>query len=322
MQHHPIPQNVTSYQFRLIGPMTIKQFGELAGGLLLAWITFKTPLPFFIKYPLTAIFGFGGAALAFLPVEGLPLDRWLLAFFKSIYTPTLFIWQKSSHAKQGEDHAITKKIPSTSPKFMDKLDKLEMNLLHRFQNLVQSPSTPLPLQKPDVQHSQHSSIPKSPPVTPPPIMPPSPTIKPILPKTQPPKIVFERGLGTQTPFVKQLHKKQLNQPTSPAKRSSVDLPDKPEQPNLLIGLVLDSQGHLVDNAILEIRRVENQAPVRVLKTDLLGKFFTTTPLENGQYHLLVEKQGLNFDIVNIELKGEILAPIEIKALKIKNSKIK
>lgn len=304
MQHHPVPQNVTNYQFRLIGPMTIKQFGELAGGLLLAWITFKTPLPFFIKYPLTAIFGFGGAALAFLPIEGLPLDRWLLAFFKSIYTPTLFIWQKSSHTKQGVDHTVTKKISSTSPKFIDKLDQLEMNLLHHFQNLVQSPSTLPPTPQ---------AIPSK-----------KDPINPIPEKTLAPKIVFERGLGTQTPFVKQLHKKQLNQPTSPAKRSSIDLPDKPEQPNLLIGLVLDSQGHLVDNAILEIRRAENQAPVRVLKTDLLGKFFTTTPLENGQYHLLVEKQGLNFGIVNLELKGEIIAPIEIKARpssQIKNSKI-
>jgi hypothetical protein len=206
-----------------------------------------------------------------------------------------------------------------SPKFIDKLDQLEMNLLHRFQNLVQLPSTP-----PPPLSKKTPLLPVSPPLqikkpisqkTPPPFVPPPQ-------KTPPPKIVFERGLGTQTTFVKQLHQKQLNRPVSPPKRSSVDLPDKPEQPNLLIGLVLDSQGHLVDNAILEIRRAKTQAPVRVLKTDLLGKFFTTTPLENDQYHLLVEKQGLNFDIVNLELKGEVIAPIEIKALKIKNSKIK
>lgn len=41
------------------------------------------------------IAGLSGAALAFIPLEGRPLDRWFFAFIKSIYQPTMFYWKKS-----------------------------------------------------------------------------------------------------------------------------------------------------------------------------------------------------------------------------------
>ena len=43
MQQHPVPQNVTQYQFRLVGDMTLKQFLELAGGMLLAYLIYAPP---------------------------------------------------------------------------------------------------------------------------------------------------------------------------------------------------------------------------------------------------------------------------------------
>ncbi|KKR52786.1 MAG: hypothetical protein UT88_C0021G0001, partial [Candidatus Woesebacteria bacterium GW2011_GWD2_40_19] len=38
MEQHPIPQNISSYQFRLVGDMTLKQFFQLAGGFLVGLI--------------------------------------------------------------------------------------------------------------------------------------------------------------------------------------------------------------------------------------------------------------------------------------------
>lgn len=94
MEQHPVPQNVTTFQFRLIGDMTIKQFGYLAGGILLAYICYKLPLPFFFTWPLALISGLGGFGLAFVPVEERPMDVWVLSFFKNVYSPTQYIWQK------------------------------------------------------------------------------------------------------------------------------------------------------------------------------------------------------------------------------------
>lgn len=96
MEQHPVPQNVTTFQFRLIGDMTIKQFGYLAGGAILAYISYKLPLPFFFTWPMTILFAVGGVGFAFVPIEERPMDIWVMAFLKNIYSPTLYVWEKSS----------------------------------------------------------------------------------------------------------------------------------------------------------------------------------------------------------------------------------
>jgi len=100
MEQHPVPQNVTTFQFRLIGDMTLKQFGYLAGGSILAYLCYKLPLPFVFTWPLAVLFFLTGVGFAFVPVEERPMDVWVLSFFKSVYSPTLFIWQKGRPAPE------------------------------------------------------------------------------------------------------------------------------------------------------------------------------------------------------------------------------
>ena len=106
MEQHPVPQNVTTFQFRLIGDMTIKQFGYLAGGAILAYISYILPLPFFFTWPLTVIFAFLGIGFAFIPIEERPMDIWVLSFLKSVYAPTQFVW----HRVQPTAHASTSNV--------------------------------------------------------------------------------------------------------------------------------------------------------------------------------------------------------------------
>ncbi|MBI4062651.1 PrgI family protein [Candidatus Gottesmanbacteria bacterium] len=119
MEQHPVPQNVTTFQFRLIGDMTIKQFGYLAGGLILGYIAYKLPLPFFFTWPLALFFGLGGFGFAFVPVEERPMDVWVLSFLKNVYSPTQYLWQKSPFAKASED----KQKPPTAANLMDILSQ-------------------------------------------------------------------------------------------------------------------------------------------------------------------------------------------------------
>src|SRR3989344_1388526 len=94
MQQHPVPQNIMSVEFQLIGNMTIKQFAYVGGGGILAFIFFSTPLPDFLKWPLVLGFGGLGAAFAFAPINDITLDRWLVAFIKAVYSPTKRVWRK------------------------------------------------------------------------------------------------------------------------------------------------------------------------------------------------------------------------------------
>jgi hypothetical protein len=94
MEQHPIPQNVTTFQFRLIGDMTFKQFGYLLGGGIVAIICWNLPLPIIFTLPLTVIAAMLGIGLAFVPIEERPMDVWIVSFIKSIYSPTLYVWQR------------------------------------------------------------------------------------------------------------------------------------------------------------------------------------------------------------------------------------
>lgn len=96
MEQHPVPQNVTTFQFRLIGDMTLKQFGYLAGGAILAYIAYKLPLPFFFTWPLASFFALAGIGFAFVPVEERPMDVWVFSFFKSVYKPTQYVWRRGA----------------------------------------------------------------------------------------------------------------------------------------------------------------------------------------------------------------------------------
>ena len=82
MEQHPVPQHISGYEFRLIGDMTLKQFGGLALGAILALICWSLPITIFFKYPLIAFFVFLGIGLAFIPINDQPLDRWIIKFFK------------------------------------------------------------------------------------------------------------------------------------------------------------------------------------------------------------------------------------------------
>lgn len=102
MEPHPIPQNVTSFEFRLIGDMTLKQFFYLGVGLGTAYLLyaiayFSYPI---IVLPLILISALLGVAFAFLPIFDMPLDHWVKAFFHAVYSPTKGQWKTKFTAKQ------------------------------------------------------------------------------------------------------------------------------------------------------------------------------------------------------------------------------
>src|SRR3989344_5677744 len=96
MENHPIPQDITGFQFKLIGDMTIKQFAYLASGSVLAWIAFSLPVPFLIKLPFLTIFLVFGISFAFFSIEGRPVDTMVVNFLKAAFSPTQYIYQKTS----------------------------------------------------------------------------------------------------------------------------------------------------------------------------------------------------------------------------------
>src|SRR5581483_4803400 len=94
------------------GDMTLKQFLEIAAGVVMGVIFYATGLPTIIKWPLIAISVLIGAALAFIPLEERPLEQWFLAFVRNVYSPTLFHWEKQGNVKYFMDE--TQATPTTA----------------------------------------------------------------------------------------------------------------------------------------------------------------------------------------------------------------
>lgn len=119
MQEHPVPQNITTYQFRLIGNMTIKQFLLLLAGAGGALIAYSTNLPGILKWPFLISSILLGVALAFVPYEERMLDQWFVVFLRAIYRPTKYYWRRTprppaffEYAQRGTTLAIPE---DTSP---------------------------------------------------------------------------------------------------------------------------------------------------------------------------------------------------------------
>lgn len=96
MENHPIPQDITGFQFKLIGNMTVKQFAYLAGGTVIAWfIFFILPIFILIRLPLAVLFLSLGVALAFVPIDGRPMDTMIGNFIRALFSPTQYIYRKT-----------------------------------------------------------------------------------------------------------------------------------------------------------------------------------------------------------------------------------
>lgn len=115
MENHPIPQDVTGFQFKLIGEMTIRQFAYLGVGVVVAWIFLSIPLPVAVRIPASLFFAAAGFAFAFLPIDGRPLDTMIVNFLKALTSPDQFIYKKVGGALFRFPHVQPAAAKTASP---------------------------------------------------------------------------------------------------------------------------------------------------------------------------------------------------------------
>lgn len=337
---HPIPQNVTSFQFRLIGDMTLKQFMYLSIGVGIAYLNFVfviSVLPL-VAWPVIVISSSLGAAFAFLPIADRPLDYWLSAFLKAIYSPTKRVWVKNNL------------IFTNSPIFPQRMGAYAHIMPEPVIRKVNIPGAFKPVAAPTPTPQADTPLP------PKEELPTKDELSKTVELAQQAQTIQKqiidsqkqldviKNAGAQNPeqysqinsILTTLHnliseaskiKGQLATVThtEPAKQATpVEvLTSKPKQtqivltssPNVINGIVLDSAGSYLDAAVVVIYDKDG-LPVRALKTNKLGQFSGATPLPNGKYTLQMEKENLVFDVLQITLDGKVLPPLPISAKKL------
>jgi len=185
MENHPIPQDITGFQFKLIGDMTVKQFAYLATGVVIGWIIFILPLITIIKIPLAGISILLGVGFAFFPIEGRPMDLMISNFVKALFSPTQFIYQKtgghlwlpvphlaqSQKQQQAQQEAQTASLSGQALKdylnalpkrSKNQLDQKEMVFFESLANLqANSPTPQLQMPQPTIPHAFANQVPQN-----------------------------------------------------------------------------------------------------------------------------------------------------------------
>jgi len=276
MDNHPIPQDVTGFQFKLIGNMTVKQFAYLATGIVMAWVLLQLPVSILIKFPFSFFSAILGIGLAYLPVSGRPMDLMIGNFIKALLRPTQFVYEKTGRQLYFPNTKIMpfqqkdklKAYLASQVTEKNKIDERENNFLMSVTSLATNSSF-------------------------------APNINPALniPKPTPPPIV--------EPPVQKLIK-----PVSTGFNRNIGLPDTPDSPNLITGITKDARGNALSNILIEVKDKEGH-PVRAFKTNEFGRFASATPLFNGNYTIEFEDpKGQNtFESKIINITGQIILPI-------------
>lgn len=304
MEQHPIPQQISSYQFKLVGDMTLPQFLKAAGGIVLALMIMSSGLVFFIKWPLVAVFGLGGLALAFLPFEDRPLETWVISFVRSVYSPTIFLWKKRAN-QNWLDIDMNKSILPEKEEGEGEFEGKDEERVGEYMASISIDGVKKAKKRKGAAE-------------------PEVTAKMEEVKTD--GVKEEKKTTNTTIEVEETageawrgQKANLNLKTEKlgatgkAVFGQIPMPDTPEVPNLLVGMVTDNGGKILEGAIVEIQDHLGN-PSRVVKTNALGQFKISTPLADGTYLVIPEKEGLNFDRVNVSLAGQIVPPIKIQAV--------
>lgn len=360
MEPHPVPQNVTQFEFHLVGDMTLKQFSYLAAGLVIAYIIFfliGTQVPV-LAWPIILVSALTGIAFAFLPIKERPLDHWFGAFFRAIFKPTQFIYKSE---------VVVKEDPFYKKRLQFYLNQMSVQpfaqLVWGSTPQIQIPSVKDVLPEPRIQSQQ---VPKSSEYEPVKSEDKKEPTKEKLPTNE--ELMETLGLAKEAQLIQNkiletqeeldtvkesaavpgvnpkdfkkdfeaiLNNLQLlNQKAAQISRQirggePLPIPPKPKAnaiakiipsinltstANIINGVVMDAVGNYLDNAIIVAHDKEG-VPVRALKSNKLGQFVAATPLSSGVYTLTIEKEALVFDVIQIELEGEVLKPILITAKK-------
>jgi len=335
MDGHPIPQDVTGFQFKLIGAMTIKQFAYVAFGVIMSVIIYYASINILIKILLIPVFGLGGTTLAFLPVEGRPIDVMIFNFFRSIFLPNQFIYQKTGRQlsfaqsmpvntlptnELGKNQAYEKEqkleafLHKQTDSAQSNLDQKEKNFLKSVASAVYAIPQVTVSQAQSTAASQTTVVPTPQPETPKPIQTvqqpslPQPLSQPIVkdaavsqPAKQPPSVPAGRRPSFPT---------TQTAPQQPAKTAS--LLHASDTPNVIMGIVKDSRNNVLSGMLVEVKD-KNGNPVRAFKTNALGQFSSATTIAPGEYTITLEdpKNQHAFSAVQIVANNQILLPIEI-----------
>lgn len=273
MEQHPIPRQITTFEFKLIGFLTLRQFLYLLVAFPLAFVVFKLfPVPIFNI--IFAIFTAGlGLGLAFVPINERPLDVWIRNLVKRLTSPTQYTYSKHGAPIEFLRNLIFLSDPHRVLAHVDSQEKLASYLSKSPKNA--SPS--------DDKRKAVESL----------LQNPTQLFTPqnIQPTSAPPSVS-----PTPPPYV-----------SPPAGGFTPSSEKKP----FFTGIIKNHKLIPLPGILIYVRNEKGEV-VRLLKTNPHGVFATFNPLPAGTYEFEVKdlKDAYFFDTMKISIAETNLKPLE------------
>lgn len=253
MEQHAIPRQITSYEFKLIGFMTLKQFLYIVIFAPLGYIvSIIFPLPL-----LNTLLGIAvaalGVALAFLPINDRPLDIWIRNIWKRLNSPTQFTYHKHNQPVTLLQNLYFVADPHHVMAHIESQQMLAAYLEKTKQTMQPNP------QKKQIQQAFQNPLGAQASLS---VPPPVPASTPLT--------AAQTTQIYSSPIVQQQ--------VAPSESSSVQKEHKP----FFIGTVKNGKRIPLPGILLYVKNMQN-TPVRLLKTNEHGIFATFNPLPAGEY---------------------------------------
>lgn len=282
MEQHPIPRQITSFEFKLIGFMTLKQFLYLVIFGPLGYIVFILfPLPL-LNVILGILIAGLGAALAFLPINDRPLDIWIRNIWKRLNSPTQYTYHKHN-----EPISLLQNLYYVSDPHHVMAHIESQQMLAAYLQKTKQTTQPRPLQK---QVQQAFQNPFSVAAT---TAPPQQNTKNVQSAVQTAQ-TFSAPIST--------HQEVVAIPPPPLK----------DRKAFFVGVVKNGKRIPLAGILIYVKNSQN-VPVRLLKTNESGIFATFSALPPGEYVFEIKdpKSTYIFDTMKIAIQEINSQSIEI-----------
>lgn len=354
MENHPIPQDVTGFKFKLIGSITVKQFLYLLGGGVLATVIFLLPTNIILKIPFMIMFFSTGAAFAFVPVDGRPMDRMMMNFLRTIPSENEYVYHKrganiaafeffqtakpitkadtnSQTDAEYKKNLFLAQLRNSGYKADDSETAFVKNIKSFFDDSV-SEKKPIdadggitgdahreaiqPIRVQRIEVAKVANEPVSPPVAETKTTDNSQEADALAHDE-----LLQKAVIKSAQAASDTQKTVIPGLTGTAHVVATDaqlksgFPTLPDVPNVILGIVKDPRGKILPNILVEV--VDgNNTPVRAFKTNALGQFAAATPLPNGVYKVIFEdaQKKNEFNTIEITLTGTIFQPLEVTSI--------
>ncbi|MCX7881051.1 MAG: PrgI family protein [Patescibacteria group bacterium] len=137
---HPIPRQITTFEFKLIGFLTLRQFIYLVVFFPLGFIVYALfPIPLLNIFAGISVAGMG-LVLAFVPINDRPLEVWIKNLIKRLTSPTQYTYHKENKPLYFLDDLYFVSDPHRVISHIESQEKLNLYLFQTKKNPTQTSS--------------------------------------------------------------------------------------------------------------------------------------------------------------------------------------